>query len=86
MRHPFWIDVWPRKKLWWFLWEKEVQCFWDDRTLTTTTTKKGLGGMVRVGKGQSLGTQMNTWAWTGAQLIVLGKVNSAPWGTQGYEL
>lgn len=58
MRHPFWIDVWPRKKLWWFLWEKEVQCFWDDRTLTTTTTKKGLGGMVRIGKGQSLGTQV----------------------------
>lgn len=24
IRHPFWIDVWPRKKLWWLLWEKEV--------------------------------------------------------------
>lgn len=50
--------------------------------------------MVRVDQGQSSGQgvewpqrlQMNSWAWTaGIGLVVLGKVNSAPHGAQGYE-
>lgn len=40
MWHFFWIDVWPGKKLWWFLWEKEMQCSWDDTTLKKKKKKR----------------------------------------------
>lgn len=92
MRHPFWIKVWPGKKLWWFLWEKKMQCSGDD-TIFGGEKKEALGGIVRVGQDRDTGVewpqhlQMNAWTSTaGIGLLVLGKVNSAPWGTQGYEL
>lgn len=89
MRHPFWIKVWPGKKLWWFLWEKKMQCSGDDTTFGKKKKRRweGQSGLATVsprdtGVEWPQHLQMNAWTWTaGIGLLVLGKVNSAPWGT-----
>lgn len=94
MRHPFWIKVWPGKKLWWFLWEKKMQCSGDDTTFGKKK-KKALGGIVRVGHGQSSGHRcgmatalanermdLDSWYWAPCA----GKGELCAMGDMGYEL